>query len=170
MNINIKVNEFLMERIRKRMDSSTMVNVYIGKKSLHGIVAEHWAIKVGHLWYEIPGNKSEGKKPRNRIDVHQNDEKYVSIEFVAQVTFTGERADEKFMVKFNKKWIAEHQCNALNGDNCQLYVKDVVRELTGSDITTQNNKIGNVVVATGVGLLVASVCTIFLGFTIKGSH
>jgi len=72
--------------------------------------------------------------------------------------------------EYNNQWLAKHPFYAVNGDNCQLYVKHIVWEVLGINLDTQNKNIGAAVFGAGIGATIVGIFAIATGLWIKGKH
>jgi len=140
--------------------------VRIGKYKIEGgLGAEHWAICVEKLWYEVAGASLFNNGEENEISKHFDDSKYTfSIEICGRTTRTKEEIDE-----FNRKWLENHPFYSVFQDNCQLYVREFEAFLLQKNATlvSQNNIIGGNFTKFGSTMIVAGIGLTFLGFALK---
>jgi hypothetical protein len=142
----------------------TQLQVKLGIRHLT-LGAEHRALKVGEWWYEVRGTGKEHAGP-NEIDRHRDDARYAIISPHGVVDGDPAAVDAQ-ITAFAAAWIAAHPTYAWNGDNCQLFVNDLLAQLGLSPVATQNQAIGGALVGGGlaVGLL-----SLALGLFIGGKH
>jgi hypothetical protein len=144
------------------------VEVKLGKYKINS-VAEHWAIKIGSIWYEVEGASKKQTGERNRIVRHSNDSKYT---FISTLGFLSAESgvDDKQIEQKILAWLKEHPYYAVNGDNCQLFVKHMAWDLLGVSIETQNSTVGATLIGIGIGSTIVGLVGILLGTLIRGGH
>jgi hypothetical protein len=144
------------------------LDVYLGKHNLagiHGLVAEHWAIKIGDTWYEIQGDSKKENLSPNRILKHKDDSKYDTIEILGTIQETMSVIDS-----WNSAWLRKHPAYEFNGDNCQLYAKHFAWHFLGKNLDTQNTVIGGMMMGAGIGAIIVGIAAVVGGFLIRGRH
>ena len=122
-------------------------DVRVGKRKIHTIGAEHWAVKIGNTWHEIQGRTAGEKGDKNLVVQHKDDAVYEKIQYAGSTKMTDEE-----LTKFIKEWLESHPRYGVHKDNCQLFVRDLVYYLCGVEITTQNNQIGSATMILGGAL------------------
>lgn len=145
------------------------MEVKLGKYKINNLVAEHWAIKIGTTWYEVEGASKSQSGDRNKIAIHTNDSKYATITTLGKIS--GEDGTTQQLLKqMIQDWLKNHPFYAINGDNCQLFVKHMAWELLGITIETQNKQIGSAAIGAGFGAIVVGLGAILVGLLVKGGH
>jgi len=132
------------------------VSVKIGRRKIHAVGAEHWAIKIGDNWYEIEGTSKDGTGVPNKILCHQDDSCYSHIETRTEIECDDLEELYSRISEWNSEWLLEHPSYGWNSDNCQLYVKETLEIFSGKKVTTQNTDIGSTMKNIGIAGLVAS--------------
>jgi hypothetical protein len=163
--------------------------IFVGKHKLLTDplgIAEHWGfgiryeksnqkkdIKEGNnliLWYEIEGVCKESIGCRNKIRTHTDNGKYTSVESQGEFNFPGTFEElEEWIQKWNFKWLENHQIYAINGDNCQMHVKDFLKTC-GIAESTQNTDLANMVLGAGIGATVVGLAAIGFSILLRGKH
>jgi exonuclease I len=62
-----------------------------------------------------------------------------------------------------------HQIYAINGDNCQMHVKDFLKTC-GIAESTQNTDLANMVLGAGIGATVVGLAAIGFSILLRGKH
>jgi len=147
-------------------------DIKIGKCDI-GLGAEHWAIKIDDRWYEVNGAGKKQTGEANQINVHQNDSKYKQIIHIqtCSAKAVGAGLDlHEWVEKWNEDWLQRHPIYAVNGSNCQMYVKHIVKDICGVDVDTQNKNLGNIAIGAGIGAMVVGAFALGFGFILRGTH
>jgi len=145
---------------------SSSSKIYLGKFTLSGfVVAEHWAVCVDHTWYEVAGISKLDKGNPNEIVSHQNSSKYSRVKLLGSMVPTAENVEQ-----WNAKWLKTHPNYSVNGDNCQLYVKDFVKYFLDADLDTQNWTVGRAMAGAGIVTVLFGVAATLIGVYIQGTH
>lgn len=145
------------------------VEIKLGKYKINNLVAEHWAIKIGDIWYEVEGVSKEQDGNQNKIKKHKDDSKYTTICLLGTLD-NKSNLSESFIEKIINEWLEKHPFYRFNGDNCQLFVKHMAWHLLGISIETQNATVGNMVFGASIGAIIVGAFGIAAGLFIKGSH
>jgi hypothetical protein len=145
------------------------VHIFLGSYDLsNALLAEHWAIKIGDTWFEIVGTSKLQKDEKNEIARHSDDSKYSDIRLLGKCD--AKQVTEERLEELISRWLIQHPTYRINGDNCQLFVQFMAKELLNLDLKTQNSSYGRGMIQLGTVGAVLAVGTILAGVLVKGSH
>ncbi len=116
------------------------MNVVFGRQTIGKGPLEHWGVKVGESWYELPGPATPlNPSPPNEVVPHCDNSKY-DIER-RRLGVIPQTRDE--VVRWMNRWLRKFPNYSWNEGNCQLFVRDFVRKFLGIELETQNRAAEN---------------------------
>ena len=126
----------------------------------------HWAVKVGEYWIEIGGESKKAALEQQQLFVHTKDSNYTKLYTVhRRITATYSQVKN-----WCRQWLRDHPQYEPNDDNCQMFVKDLLKTFAQVEVQTENSSVGGAMIGGGLLAIAFGAIATVVGAIIKGGH